>query len=185
MFVLGLAGHAIAAQPGDPERVFFVVADRLLPAALTGVLLAAVLSAIMSTADSQLLVAASALTVDQGRHSLRLARLVVAGLGVSAAFLAWLLPDSVFSRVLFAWNALGAAFGPTLLCRLFGWRLRAPGVLASVATGFGLTVVFYSLPNTPGDVAERAVPFVVAFIILLATRVRAPVLQARSKTGLG
>ena len=183
MFVLGLAGHAIAAQPGDPERVFFVVAEHLLPAALTGVLLAAVLSAIMSTADSQLLVAASALTVDQGTHSLPLARLVVAGLGVSAAFLALLLPDSVFSRVLFAWNALGAAFGPTLLCRLFGWRLRVAGVLASVATGFGLTVVFYSLPNTPGDVAERAVPFVVAFAILLTTRARRAARMPSSSVG--
>ncbi len=172
MFVLGLCGHVLLVANAEPEQIFFTLAETLLPPVLTGVLIAAVLSAIMSTADSQLLVAGAAIHHDlaRGAGPAYASRLAVAGVAVAAVVLALALPESIFSRVLFAWNALGAAFGPVVVARLLGWRLAGPSVPLAIALGFGLTVLFYSLPNGPGDLWERAVPFIAAFVTLLAAR---------------
>jgi sodium/proline symporter len=72
--------------------------------------------------------------------------------------------------VLFAWSALGAAFGPVVFFRLADVALRPGAVLAAILTGFGLSVLFYLLPATPGDVLERLAPFAMATLILLAGR---------------
>ncbi len=76
------------------------------------------------------------------------------------------LPERIFSRVLFAWIALGSAFGPTVFLRLGGVPLRPAGVLSSIIAGFGLSVFFYLLPDTSGDWLERLVPFCVATFVL-------------------
>ena len=170
MFLLGLCGHVLLVDTpvGDSEQIFFAMTSQLLPAILAGIVIAAVLSAIMSTADSQLLVAASAVSHDlMHSTSLLVSRLVVLLVGVLAVLVAHGLPDAIFTRVLFAWNALGAAFGPTVIVRLLNWPVRPGAVMAAVATGFSLTVALYLAPDTPGDVAERAVPFVLGFLILL------------------
>ncbi len=168
MFTLGLCAHVLLAGADLGEQVFFEMADQLLPAVLTGILIAAVLSAIMSTADSQLLVAGSAIQHDLlgGGSS---ARWAVAAVAVLATLLALFLPEAIFSRVLFAWNALGAAFGPLVIVRLLNWRVPDWSVPVALVTGFGLTVVFYSLPDGPGDLWERGVPFVAAFVVLGVT----------------
>lgn len=173
MYVLGICGHMLVGHNSDPEQVFFVLAQQLMPAVITGVLIAAVLSAIMSTADSQLLVAGAALHHDlyrAGAAKPLSPRLAVVGVAVAAVLLALYLPESIFSRVLFAWNALGAAFGPVVMARLLNWHPRPWAVPAAIGLGFGLTAVFYSLPNGPGDLWERAIPFVVAVAILWLPR---------------
>lgn len=172
MYLLGVCAHVLltapAANPAEAEQVFFVMAEQLLPAVFTGVLVAAVLSAIMSTADSQLLVAGAAIHHDLG---FALAgRVAVFGVAVAAALLAIFLPESIFSRVLFAWNALGAAFGPVVVARLLKWPLTGWSVPLSICIGFGLTVLFYSLPDGPGDLWERGIPFVAATVTLLLAR---------------
>ena len=175
MFLLGLCGHVLLvdAPVGDSEQMFFSMTSRLLPAVLAGVIIAAVLSAIMSTADSQLLVAASAVSHDlMHSTSLLVSRLVVLFVGVLAVLVAYGLPDAIFTRVLFAWNALGAAFGPAVIVRLLGWPVRPGAVIGAVATGFTLTVALYLSPDTPGDVAERAAPFLLGFLILLLGKYR-------------
>ena len=174
MYILGLCGHVLVQAAS--EQVFFVLAESLLPPVLTGVLIAAVLSAIMSTADSQLLVAGAALSHDlrdgksDQRSAVRAGRLAVFGVALGAVLLAALVPESIFSRVLFAWNALGAAFGPLVIAQLTGWRGASWAAPASIAVGFGLTVVFYSLPNGPGDIWERGIPFLAAALMLWAAR---------------
>lgn len=177
MFVLGLCAHVLLTEPAAAEQIFFQMADRLLPTMLTGVLVAAVLSAIMSTADSQLLVAGAAVDHDlrkarsqTGERSRYSSRVAVFGVALAAVLLAWMLPDSIFSRVLFAWNALGAGFGPVVVARLLDWENRPWSIPAAIAAGFGLTVFFYTLPNGPGDLWERGIPFVVAFALLGLTR---------------
>ena len=175
MFLLGLCGHVLLVDTpvGDSEQIFFEMTNQLLPAVLAGVIIAAVLSAIMSTADSQLLVAASAVSHDlMHSTSLLVSRLVVLIVGVLAVLVAYGLPDAIFTRVLFAWNALGAAFGPAVIARLLNWPVRPGAVIAAVATGFTLTVVLYLSPDTPGDFAERAVPFLLGFLILVLGRRR-------------
>ena len=57
--------------------------------------------------------------------------------------------------------------GPTVIVRLLNWPVRPGAVTAAVAVGFSLTVALYLAPDTPGDFAERAVPFVLGFLILL------------------
>ena len=173
MFIAGLCAHELLATVTvkDPERLFFQLTDQLLPPVLAGILIAAVLAAIMSTADSQLLVAASAVSHDLlKRGSLATSRFVVGVIGVLAVIVALVLPEAIFTRVLFAWNALGAAFGPIVIARLLHWSPPAASVGWAMSLGFGLTVVLYLAPDTPGDIAERAVPFLVAFGLLVATR---------------
>ena len=173
MCFLGLAGRILHLEIDNPETIFFLLTDTLFTPVIGAVLLAAVLSAIMSTADSQLLVAASALSHDLGlgrnrpERSLLISRLTIVALVALAALVALYLPESIFSRVAVAWIALGAAFGPTVLLRLAGWRLRPLGVLLSIVTGFGLSVLFYLLPDTPGDILERMGPIVSATAVLL------------------
>ena len=174
MYFLGICAHVLGATTDNGEQVFFVLAEDLLPAVFTGVLIAAVLSAIMSTADSQLLVAGSALhhdmKVQAGASAGSNARIAVLVVAVAAVLLAGLIPESIFSRVLFAWTALGAAFGPIVVARYLSWRLKSWAVPTAMCLGFGLTVIFYLLPNGPGDVWERAIPFVTALVTLFIAR---------------
>ncbi len=175
MFLLGVCGHLLIEDRVDNEQIFFVLAADLLPTVVTGVLIAAVLSAIMSTADSQLLVAGSALHHDLKLNSEatdpgRSARLAVGAVAIAAVALAVFLPESIFARVLFAWTALGAAFGPLVMIRFLNWQVRPWAIPFAMVLGFGLTVIFYLLPNGPGDVWERAVPFVAAFGTLWLAR---------------
>jgi sodium/proline symporter len=165
MLTLGLAARALYAGQLADEQVLFEVANRMFAPVVAGLMIAAVLSAIMSTADSQLLVAASSASHDLSRRrrgSLPVARLVVALISLLAVLVALLLPQSIFVRVLFAWHALGAAFGPPLLWRLAGFELPSAVVFAAMLAGFAGTVLLYWLPDTPGDWLERLMPFALA-----------------------
>ena len=175
MILLGLAGRVLLPELGDPETVFFSVNEALLPPFVGAVLLAAVLSAIMSTADSQLLVAAGVIAHDLGlghlgRASLlRVSRIVIVLLVAAAVGVALYLPESIFNRVLFAWIALGSAFGPLVFLRLAGYEAASAGILLSIFTGFSLAVLFYVMPDTPGEILERLAPFCCAFAVLWAS----------------
>jgi sodium/proline symporter len=180
MLLLGLAGRVLYFGLVESEQILFEVTNRLVPPVAGGIMIAAVLSAIMSTADSQLLVAASSVTHDlpgagrPGRRTLARSRWVVAVLSMVAVVLAVAVPDTIFSRVLFAWHALGSAFGPPLVLVLTGVRLTGQGLFAAMLAGFSLTVVLHWLPNLPdpGDAAERLLPFLVSGWIAYATRQR-------------
>lgn len=174
MATLALSARALAIDAA-PEAVFFAVSDQLLPPLLSGLVVAAVLSAIMSTVDSQLLVAAAAVSHDMGLakrlpgRDLLVTRVVMFAICAGAVALTFYLPESIFARALFAWAALGAAFGPVVVARLF--RLEPPGwaIFAAMASGFMLTVFFYQHPDTPGDIAERVVPWLPSLLLLLVT----------------
>lgn len=170
MITLGFAARALYGPALPDEQVLFETAGRLFPPVVAAVMIAAVLSAIMSTADSQLLVAASSASHDLPRRhaGLWVSRLVVALISVLAVIIAVQLPQSIFARVLFAWAALGAAFGPPLLARLAGLAVPPGAVFLAMAVGFAGTLVCYWLPNTPGDWLERLVPFCAGLAICLA-----------------
>jgi sodium/proline symporter len=131
-----------------------------------------------------LLVAGAAIHNDLRRdpkHAQHAARGAVLAVAAAAVLLALFLPEAIFSRVLFAWNALGAAFGPVVVARLLGWRLNPWTVPLAIGLGFGLTVLFYSLPDGPGDLWERGMPFVVAFVTLLLGRASVKVTSAKTE----
>jgi sodium/proline symporter len=172
MLSLGLSARALYGGLLADEQVLFEVANRLFAPVVAGVMIAAVLSAIMSTADSQLLVAASSVSHDlprRGRGSLAVSRLVVALISLMAVAVALLLPQTIFARVLFAWTALGAAFGPPLLVRLAGFELPPARVFAAMAVGFSGTVLFYWMSDAPGDWLERLVPFFASLAICVVS----------------
>ncbi len=177
MIILGLCAKILLTGPlADPEQLFFIMSDRLLPTIIGGILLAAVLSAIMSTADSQLLVSASAIAhdimgePDEGESRLWVSRVVISLLCVVSVSVAILLPSDIFSRVLFAWGAMGAAFGPVIVLRIAGVNLNPKAILPAMITGLSLTIFFYLQPNSVGDILERLVPFVISFILLYVTK---------------
>lgn len=174
MFFLGLVGHVLHAGIDNPENIFFVLTESLFPAALGAVILAAVLSAIMSTADSQLLVAASAIAHDLGlgrgsrTRQMLVSRLTIVALVAVAVVVAIYLPERIFSRVLFAWIALGSAFGPLVFFRLAGVSLRPAAVLCAVLSGFMLAALLAQ--TTLPQLVQRLLPFVLGALILLAGR---------------
>lgn len=176
MLLVGWCGRILHAGLDDPEVVFVTLTNSLLSPVLSGVVLAAVLSAIMSTADSQLLVAASSVTHDLklgGTSSAGLlsrSRVVVLLLSMGAMVGAVYGTREIFSQVLFAWAAIGSAFGPLLLVVTFRPKVGGGYRLAAMITGFLLSVLaFYLLPDShlwKGSM-ERVFPFVAALAIAL------------------
>ena len=168
VLIVGLAGLALQMQLDNPENVFFVLTTELFHPLVAGLITAAILSAIMSTADSQLLVSASVVSHDLGFDkrtrfsSLVVSRLCIAALVVFSVLVTLFMPEAIFSRAVFAWVALGASFGPIVLVRAWGRTLPGSVTLVAMVTGFVLAVTFYLLPDTPGDFMERVVPFVIA-----------------------
>ena len=153
--LVGLAAIGYLPEPlagKDSERAFMLLAGTLFNPLVAGVLLAAVLAAIMSTADSQLLVSSSALAEDFYKALLRreaspreliLVGRVAVVLVALIAFALALQPDrKVLDLVAYAWAGFGAAFGPTLLLALYWQRMNRWGALAGIVTG-GLTVVVW------------------------------------------
>jgi len=151
----GLAGILVLETPlgaDDREKVFIELVNLLFHPVIAGICLAAILAAIMSTADSQLLVSSSTFTEDFYRTVLRreagprelvavgrAAVVVLAGL----AFLIALDPKTmVLDLVGYAWAGFGAAFGPVLILSLYWPRMTRRGALAGVLTG-GITVVVW------------------------------------------
>ena len=169
--IVGLAGLALQTQIDNPENLFFTLTGELFHPIVAGVITAAILSAIMSTADSQLLVSASAISHDLGvekRSSLSpllVSRLCILFVVVFSVVVTLLLPEAIFSRALFAWVALGASFGPLMVVSLCNRQMSAAVRFSAMVTGFVLAVTFYLLPNSPGDILERALPFAVALTI--------------------
>ncbi len=178
MAVLGLSARAIFGADAPAESVFFALTDQLLPSAFAGIIAAATLSAIMSTVDSQLLVAGAAVTHDLGVAratnigEVLATRLAIAALCLAAIVLTLALPATIFERTLFAWNTLGAAFGPAIVARTLGYRIAGPAMLAAIIGGFVTAVAFeFWLPAGPGSVWARTIPWIVSALALSATAI--------------
>lgn len=141
-----------ASLEADPELALVVSAQSLLPGAVSGLALAAVLAAICSTADSQLVVAASAAAndvyarlFDRAKRSTHLLvnRLTVLALGAGAVFAVMDQRVQVYRFVTdYGWAVLGAAFGPQVILMLLWRRATYLGTLAGMATGFLVAVAW-------------------------------------------
>ncbi len=151
--VVGLSARVMFGSPiPDPERALPHAAVELLPAPLAGLMIAAMVAAICSTADSQLLVTASAVSHDiyvkiLGRRPTEksrqlLNRLAVLLLAVIATAIAMSEVRAVFDFVLYAWDGLGAAFGPALILTLLWKRTSGPGILCGMIVGVSTAVIW-------------------------------------------
>jgi sodium/proline symporter len=151
----GLVGRVLFPGLDDPETVMPTLAQELFPPLLTGVLVVAVLSAVMSTVSSLLNLASSAIVHDIYRklssrraassREAALGQWVTLALGVAGCLVALVQEGLIFSLVLFAWSGLGAAFGPVILCTLHWRGTTAQGVLAGMAAGFSTSVLWVLL----------------------------------------
>lgn len=136
----------------DPERALPHAAVHLLPAPLAGLIIAGIIAAMCSTADSQLLVSASAVSHDlyvrllgrkpTGRSRAILNRSAVLLIALIATAIAMSEVRVVFDFVLYAWDGLGAAFGPALILTLVWKRTTGWGVLAGMLVGFATAILW-------------------------------------------
>ena len=130
----------------DAEKLYLVVAETFFHPVVAGLLLTAVIAAVMSTADSQLLLASAIATDDlpiikritysMGTHSrVWMGRGMLLLVGIIAAAISIVSPESVFALVSLAWGGMGAAFGPALILGLYWRRFNRWGALTAVVTG--------------------------------------------------
>jgi len=136
----------------DGEKIFMILVNAIFHPVIAGILLAAILAAIMSTADSQLLVSSSALAEDfykqvfktdaSSEDIVRVGRIAVIVLSIIALALAMTPDSSVLGLVSYAWAGFGAAFGPALVLSLYWSRMNRNGALAGIVVG-GVTIVVW------------------------------------------
>ncbi len=174
--VLGLACRALFGSLPDAEKALPIAAIELLPGVMAGLMLAAVLAAICSTADSQLLVASSSLSHDlyarlTGRdldssHVITMDRAAVGFVGLLAMLLALSENRMIFSFVLYAWAGLGAAFGPPLILGLLWKRTSAVGAISGAVLGFVTVILWKNIPPLSGVLYELVPGFFVSLLVV-------------------
>jgi sodium/proline symporter len=165
--------------------VFIVMVRRLFPAVVSGVLLSAVLAAAMSTADSQLLAAASAFASDvyrpvirrdnaSSREMLWAGRIVVLVIAIAALCLASH-PNagSIMALVSNAWGVFGAAFGPSILLSLYWRRFTFAGAAAGIVAGAGVDIAWLTWMSHTG-VYEIIPGFVAGLLAAVAISLISP-----------
>ncbi len=174
-------GEVLLSSREQSELGLVLCAMHLLPGVMAGLVLAAVLAAICSTADSQLVVAASAAANDlyarllykgKAKSHLLVNRMVVLALGVGAVLLVLFDPKEVYSYVLtYGWAILGASFGPQLILVLLWRRASYAGCLVGMLTGFALPLVWEFTYNGAGadpnrvEIYNLPLAFIAALII--------------------
>lgn len=169
---IGLIGRALlGGNLVDSENVFIqmiqhVFSDNIILIVIAGLFLCGVLAAIMSTADSQLLVCASSVSKDiykniinpeaEDKKVLRISRLTVIVIAVLAFAIAWNPDSSIMELVSDAWAGLGSAFGPLVVCSLFWKRTNLPGAVAGIVSGGVFVIVWDYLPLVGGATLYKA-----------------------------
>lgn len=198
---IGIVGHAVSAAGRVPflegsatETIIVRLSDLLssygvFPAIVAGCILAGILAATMSTADSQLLAASSAFSENivqevfgvklTEKQTMLTARLTVVVIAFIAIFLASDPNSNVFQIVSFAWAGFGAAFGPAILCALYWKRSNRQGIMAGLVAGGVMIFVWKFLVRPMGgalDIYELLPAFVVglAAIVIVSLLTPAP-----------
>jgi sodium/proline symporter len=188
--IIGVIGRAylpMVLTDGAEEKVFIemilkVFTEDIRIPIVGGLFLCGILAAIMSTADSQLLVSASAVSEDlyvgvmkkeaDDDKILRISRITVLAIAIIAYVIAWNPNSSVMKLVSDAWAGLGAAFGPTVVMSLFWKRTNLSGAIAGVATGAATVILWDYIPlvsgSTLGDVTGLYSLFIGFILSLIA-----------------
>lgn len=145
------------------KKVFSV--DLTLPF-IGGIFLCGILAAIMSTADSQLLVCASSVSKDIYKNILKpdapddkvlkISRITVLVIAVLAFIIAWNPDSSIMGLVSDAWAGLGSAFGPLVVCSLFWKRTNLPGAVAGILSGGIFVIIWDYIPLAGGQTPYAA-----------------------------
>ncbi len=195
--IIGLVARAMTAEGvmpalDDPETAIIRISDILsrhgiFAACVAGLILAGILAATMSTADSQLLAAASSASDDifkkmlfkdmSEKTSMLIARGAVIIMSIIALVIASNPDSSVFQIVSFAWAGFGAAFGPLMLCALFWKRTNKYGALAGMISGGAMIFIWKFLVRPIGgiwNIYELLPGFIVSLIFIVAVSLLTP-----------
>ncbi|WP_440946400.1 sodium/proline symporter PutP [Methanosarcina sp. T3] len=161
---------------GGSETIFMVMVNNTFTPIIAGIFLAAILAAIMSTADSQLLVAASAFTEDIYRITLKknagekeliwMGRFAVILISAIAYVIARDPNNSVMGLVSYAWAGFGAAFGPVILFSLFWRKTTRNGALGGMIVGGLVVIIWKQLSGGIFDMYEIVPGFILSCITL-------------------
>lgn len=152
LFTKGVTLDATTSENVFIEMIKYVFTDDIAVPFIGGLFLCGILAAIMSTADSQLLVTASSVSEDiykgvinpkaESKKVLRLSRITVGVIAALAFVIAWNPNSSIMDLVSDAWAGLGSAFGPLVLLSLYWKRINLPGALTGMISG-GLMVIIW------------------------------------------
>ena len=182
MFFLGLAGRVLVGEIDNPESIFIVLTEQLFSPVVAGLIIAALLSAIMSTADSQLLAGSAAISHDLGianrfkGREVFISRLAITFMLIASTVIALHIPATIFDRALLSWSTLGSTFGPIIIARVVGLNASPRALFLAMAAGFTGAVLFHFYPNSlsflidtniiAGSVHERVTSFFFGLLIL-------------------
>ncbi len=179
-----LPAAGLQGAGGDPERILPVMAGHLFPAWMAGILVSGAIAAMMSTADSQILIATSTLVEDvyckaMGRNLspkglVMMSRVLTVAVGVVAFALAWVNDDLIYGVVSMAWTGLGSAFGPALVLTLHWKRMNGRGVLAGMIAGAATTIVWNRVPALEAILSARFSAFAIALAACIVAALSAP-----------
>lgn len=176
--IIGIIGAGIYEQGmfDDIEKVMPHLANQLLPAWLAGIFVSGAIAAMMSTADSQLLVISSSIIEDffhrtLGRNVgdsslLRGSRFITIAVGLVGFVIALTSDKLIFSMVSYAWAGLGSSFGPLILLMLIWKKVTRQGVVAGLITGFVSTVIWSELTALDAVISVRFVSWVLALVVV-------------------
>jgi len=163
---IGLTGRSLypvdLLTRSDAENIFIVMSTRLLPAFLAGIVMSGILAATMSSSDSYLLIASSALSRDifkgifkkdaTDRQVMIVSRITLLALSIVGIIIALDENSVIFKVVSFAWAGFGATFGPIILFSLFWKRTTRAGAIAGMLTGGSMVFIWNMLISKLGGV---------------------------------
>ena len=175
----------------DKEAVFIALGQVVFHPIIGGLMLAAVLAAVMSTISSQLIVTSSALVEDlykavikknaSDKHYVFLGRMAVLFVAIIAGVLAWGDHDTILKLVSFAWAGFGASFGPIILLSLYWRKLTTAGALSGMIAG-AITVIIWGNIEVLTKGLYEIVPgfilcLIIAVVVSLLTYKKNPVIE--------
>lgn len=196
--LIGLMGramfpvHETLNTASGAENVFIVLSRHLLPPLLAGLVMAGILAATISSSDSYLLIAASAVSLNifkgilkkdaSDKQVMTMSRIILLLIAVAGVVIAMDENSVIFTIVSFAWAGFGAVFGPIMLFSLFWKRTTQAGAVAGMVTG-GVMVFLWNLVLKPlggvFGIYELFPAFVLSCLVILAVSLLTPVPSAQ------
>ena len=194
LVAVGILGPDVA----DPDQVMPLLTKALVPAWLAGIMISGAIAAMMSTADSQIMVASSSLVEDiyvkiarSGKPADSPGRLVLLGRVAAvlitgfALWLAFVNQDLIYDMVAYAWAGLGSSFGPVILLAIWWKRLTRGGVIAGMVIGMASTILWKNASALQEILDIKAASFILAMLAAVCfslLRIGSPAVRT-GKTG--
>ncbi|MFH2054995.1 MAG: sodium/proline symporter [bacterium] len=172
-------GNDLSASLGitDQEQIMPYMVKMFFPPWTAGILISGAIAAMMSTADSQLVICTSAISEDiyhqlvnrkaSQKTLLTLSRLTTLAIGIVAFILAYQAEQLVYWMVLFAWAGLGSAFGPPLLLSLWWKKTTRAGAAAGMVVGTVVVIIWYFVPVLKNNLYEMIPGFFASLLTVV------------------